>query len=74
MGKIWTPLFYAFNASRKMAGISSSALAILGKGQSVAIAIRLRICKILNCGLYDIDDAVLAENASNEYRKGDIYG
>lgn len=43
---------------RKKAGISSSSLAKLGKGENVTTAVLLRICEALNCGMNDIADAV----------------
>ncbi len=43
---------------RKKAGISSSSLAKLGKGENVTTAVLLRICEALNCGLNEIADAI----------------
>ena len=46
---------------RKKAGISSSSLAKLGKGENVTTAVLLRICEALNCSLNDIADVVTDE-------------
>lgn len=46
------------SALRKAAGISSSSLAKLSKGENVTTDVLLRICETLNCGLDDIADAV----------------
>ena len=43
---------------RKAAGISSSSLAKLGKGENVTTDVLLRICEALNCTLDDIAEAV----------------
>ena len=46
---------------RKLAGISSSSLAKLGKGENVTTSVLLRICEALNCGLNDIADVISDE-------------
>lgn len=46
------------SALRQAAGISSSSLAKLGKGENVTTDVLLRICEALGCGLDDIADAV----------------
>lgn len=46
------------SAMRKAAGISSSSLAKLGKGENVTTEVLLRICEALNCNLNDIVEAV----------------
>lgn len=46
------------SAMRKAAGISSSSLAKLGKGENVTTEVLLRICEALNCGLNDIVESV----------------
>ncbi len=43
---------------RKQAGISSSSLAKLGKGENVTTDVLLRICAALNCGLDDIAEII----------------
>lgn len=43
---------------RKLAGISSSSLAKLGKGENVTTDVLLRICAALNCGLEDIAEVI----------------
>ena len=40
----------------EMAGISTNAMAKLGKNESVQLEILLKICKVLNCKLDDILD------------------
>lgn len=49
---------------RKLAGISSSSLAKLGKGENVTTGVLLRICTALNCGLNDIADVIPDETES----------
>ena len=46
------------SALRKAAGISSSSLAKLGKGENVTTEVLLRICEALNCELNDIVSSV----------------
>ena len=46
------------------AGISSSSLAKLGKGENVTTGVLLRICTALNCGLNDIADVIPDEAES----------
>ena len=46
------------SAMRKAAGISSSSLAKLGKGENVTTEVLLRICEALHCDLNDIVEAV----------------
>lgn len=46
------------SAMRKAAGISSSSLAKLGKGENVTTEVLLRICEALNCNLNDIVETV----------------
>jgi DNA-binding Xre family transcriptional regulator len=48
-------------ALRKAAGITSSSLAKLSKGENLTTDVLLRICEALKCGLYDIADAVPQE-------------
>lgn len=45
-------------AMRQAAGISSSSLAKLGKGENVTTEVLLRICEALHCKLNDIAEAV----------------
>lgn len=47
---------------RKMAGISSSSLAKLGKDENVTTDVLLRICESLNVNLNDIVETVPIEN------------
>ena len=51
---------------RKLAGISSSSLAKLGKGENVTTAVLLRICAALNCGLNDIADVIPDETETDK--------
>lgn len=44
---------------RKVAGISSSSLAKLGKDENVTTDVLLRICAALGCNLNDIADTIL---------------
>ena len=43
---------------RKAAGISSSSLAKLGKGENVTTDVLCKICEALNCGIEDIVEAI----------------
>lgn len=54
---------------RKQAGISSSSLAKLGKGETVTTSVLVKICEVLKCGLGDI-----AEVIESDGRDADIYG
>lgn len=54
---------------RKQAGISSSSLAKLGKGETVTTSVLVKICEVLKCGLDDI-----AEVIESDGRDADIYG
>lgn len=47
---------------RKLAGISSSSLAKLGKGENVTTDVLLRICAVLKCGLNDIAETMLTDD------------
>lgn len=47
---------------RKMAGISSSSLAKLGKDENVTTDVLLRICESLNVNLNDIVETAPIEN------------
>lgn len=46
---------------RTVAGISSSSLAKLGKGENVTTDVLMRICEALNCNLEDIAESVPTE-------------
>lgn len=43
---------------REKAGISSSSLAKLGKGENVTTDVLLKICSVLDCGIEDIMETV----------------
>ena len=45
---------------RLAADISTTTLAKLGKDETVSMDVMLRICKVLNCGIEDVLDAVRA--------------
>ena len=52
---------------RKIAGVSSSSLAKLSKGENVTTDVILKICDVLNCNVQDIMEAVKCEpSESNE--------
>lgn len=62
--KLWKLLIdknMTHSEMRRKAGISSSSLAKLGKGENVTTAVLLRICGALNCGLNDIAEAIQEE-------------
>ncbi len=44
---------------RKVAGVSASSLAKLGKGENVTTDVLLKICVALNCKIEDIAEIVL---------------
>ena len=52
-------------ALRKAAGISSSSLAKLSKGENVTTDVLMKICETLKCGLHDIADVVSKEDNEN---------
>lgn len=43
---------------RKAAGISSSSLAKLGKGENVTTDVLCKICEVLGCGIEDIAEII----------------
>lgn len=49
-------------ALRQTAGISSSSMAKLTKGENVTTSVLLKICKTLQCNLEDIAETVIEEN------------
>ena len=49
---------------RKAAGLSSSSLAKLGKGENVTTDVLLRICETLGVKLHDIVDSVEEKTSS----------
>lgn len=49
-------------AMRKQAGISSSSLAKLGKGETVTTSVLVKICEVLKCGLEDIAEVIESDN------------
>ena len=52
---------------RKIAGVSSSSLAKLSKGENVTTDVILKICDTLDCNVQDIMEAVKCESSeSNE--------
>lgn len=51
---------------RKVSGISSASIAKLGKGANITTDVLLRICKALDCDLYDIVELVRDDEAATE--------
>ena len=51
---------------RKRAGISSSSLAKLGKGENVTTDVLLRICEAMGCDLNDIAEVISDPKESDE--------
>lgn len=49
---------------RKIAGVSASSLAKLGKGENVTTDVILKICEALQCDVGDIMEIVLDENSN----------
>ena len=50
---------------RKIAGVSSSSLAKLSKGENVTTDVILKICDVLDCNVQDIMEAVKCEPSEN---------
>lgn len=48
---------------RKIAGVSASSLAKLGKGENVTTDVILKICTVLQCDVGDIMEIVPDENS-----------
>ena len=51
---------------RKVAGVSSSSLAKLGKGENVTTDVILKICVALDCRVEDIMEIIKDETLSSE--------
>lgn len=51
---------------RKLAGISSSSLAKLGKCENVTTEVLLKICTVLKCGLDDIAEVIETEEKDED--------
>ena len=58
-------------ALRQAAGISSSSMAKLTKGENVTTSVLLKICKTLNCSLSDIAEAVDVEKGESSENNED---
>lgn len=54
---------------RKVAGVSSSSLAKLGKGENVTTDVLLKICTALDCRIEDIVEIVSETDNSNPCEK-----
>ena len=50
---------------RKIAGVSSSSLAKLSKGENVTTDVIYKICYVLDCNVQDIMEAVKCEPSEN---------
>lgn len=44
---------------REEAGISSNAMAKLGRNESVQVEVLMKICKVLNCDIGDICEVII---------------
>ena len=49
-------------ALRKQAGITSNAMAKMGKNQPVNMEVLAKVCHVLNCGIEDIVEIIDDEN------------
>lgn len=49
---------------RRLAGISTNALAKMGKNESVSVEVLGKVCKVLDCNVGDIMDFVPEEGAN----------
>ena len=59
--KLWKLLIdvgWSKTQLKEKAGISSSSLAKLGKGENVTTDVLLKICSVLDCGIEDIMETV----------------
>lgn len=56
---------------RKVAGVSSSSLAKLGKGENVTTDVLLKICTALDCRIEDIVEIVSEADNSNPCEKNE---
>lgn len=52
----------------ELAGISTSSLAKLGKGENVNTEILIKICRALDCGIENIMEIVPNETTANDGR------
>lgn len=52
-----------------MAGITTNAMAKMGKGENVSTEILGRICKVLNCRIEDIVEFIPDESEDNQNEK-----
>lgn len=57
---------------RKVANVSSSSLAKLGKGENVTTDVILKICAALECKVEDIMEAVIDEDQLDRITKDDM--
>ena len=51
---------------RRMTGISTTAIAKMGKSENIQTDILLRICKVLNCDISDIMEIEYDETDGNQ--------
>ncbi len=51
---------------RQQAGITSNAMAKMGKDQPVSVEVLAKICKVLNCKLDDIMEILPEEESTGE--------
>lgn len=54
---------------RKAAGITTTAMAKLGKGETVHMDVLLKICKILECDISDIMEITDVEKTDTAFRR-----
>lgn len=54
---------------RKVAGVSASSLAKLGKGDNVTTDVILKICTALQCDVGDIMEAIPDENSDMVFKR-----
>jgi DNA-binding Xre family transcriptional regulator len=51
---------------KQVSGVSTTSIAKLSKGENITTDVLLKICKALNCGIYDIMDMERNEPADKQ--------
>ncbi|MDR2132308.1 MAG: helix-turn-helix transcriptional regulator [Clostridiales Family XIII bacterium] len=51
---------------KRVSGVSTTSIAKLSKGENITTDVLLKICKALNCGIYDIMDMEQNEPADKQ--------
>ena len=51
---------------KRISGVSTTSIAKLSKGENITTDVLLKICKALNCGVYDIMDMEQSDSADKQ--------